>query len=301
MNGMNGANMGAVMPAPTPAGHQAELNYIYGMVEELSRQLADNRRVTEDIVSGLGRVRNKAKAQGLANGDVISSAADDINAQESNLDSIISELSESFDRAKHSRDANAALLTQYANALSLMLKQFHDYKSKHVADVAAWHRSYRAQLDEARRENSRLREQIWEMQTHAARANESLRKFRRKYDEDEERFAKRVDDTALRQELRFWKRMAMPELEDDDPYWSGDDDIIDEAEKERLRELELRAAQEQHMVDSQGEDSDEQHHLSSMGMMGGIAMQREESSGQILPIPPPRPLSAASSTGSTGR
>ncbi len=79
MNGMNGANMGAVMPAPTPAGHQAELNYIYGMVEELSRQLADNRRVTEDIVSGLGRVRNKAKAQGLANGDVISSAADAIN------------------------------------------------------------------------------------------------------------------------------------------------------------------------------------------------------------------------------
>lgn len=182
-----------------------------------------------------------------------------------------------------------------------MLKQFHEYKSKHVADVAAWHRSYRAQLDEARRENSRLREQIWEMQTHAGRANESLRKFRRKYDEDEERFAKRVDDTALRQELRFWKRMAMPELEDDDPYWSGDDDIIDEAEKERLRELELRAAQEQHMVDSQGEDSDEQHHLSSMGMMGGIAMVREDSNGQALPIPPPRPLSAASSTGSTGR
>ncbi|KAH6605493.1 hypothetical protein Trco_004646 [Trichoderma cornu-damae] len=309
MNGMNGASMGAVMPAPTPAGHQAELNYIYGMVEELSRQLADNRRVTEDIVSGLGRVRNKAKAQGLGNDDMISSVADDLNAQGSNLDSIISELSESFDRAKHSRDANAALLTQYANAISLMLKQFHDYKSKHVADVAAWHRSYRAQLDEARRENSRLREQIWEMQTHAGRANESLRKFRRKYDEDEERFAKRVDDTALRQELRFWKRMAMPELEDDDPYWSGDDDIIDEAEKERLRELELRAVQEQHMAESQGEDSDEQHHLASigmgmgmgMGMMGGIAMQREESTGQILPIPPPRPLSAASSTGSTGR
>lgn len=81
MNGMNGANMGAVMPAPTPAGHQAELNYIYGMVEELSRQLADNRKVTEDIVSGLGRVRNKAKAQGLGNGEMISSAADDINGE----------------------------------------------------------------------------------------------------------------------------------------------------------------------------------------------------------------------------
>lgn len=80
MNGMNGgANMGGGMPVPTPAGHQAELNYIYSMVEELSRQLADNRRVTEDIVSGLGRVRNKAKTQNLANDDVIDAAAQDIN------------------------------------------------------------------------------------------------------------------------------------------------------------------------------------------------------------------------------
>lgn len=81
MNGMNGANMGAVMPAPTPAGHQAELNYIYGMVEELSRQLADNRKVTEDIVSGLGKVRNKARTRGLGNDDVIAGAADDINGK----------------------------------------------------------------------------------------------------------------------------------------------------------------------------------------------------------------------------
>ena len=71
--------MGGGMPVPTPAGHQAELNYIYSMVEELSRQLADNRRVTEDIVSGLGRVRNKAKTQNLANDDVIDAAAQDIN------------------------------------------------------------------------------------------------------------------------------------------------------------------------------------------------------------------------------
>lgn len=222
--------------------------------------------------------------------------------QHQNLDSLISLLSESLEKAKLSRDANAALLSQYANALALMLKQFHEYKAKHVADVATWHRSYRAQLDEARRENSRLREQIWEMQTHASHANDSLRTFRKKYDEDEERWSRRVDETAGRQELRFWKRMAMHELEDDDPYWSGDDDIIDSAEKERLRELELRAAQEQHLAESQAEDSDGHHHLPSMGtMMGGIAMQREESAGQALPIPPPRPLSAASSTGSTGR
>lgn len=91
VNGMNGANgvngmngnmpgSGAGLPVPTPAGHQAELNYIYSMVEELSRQLADNRRVTEEIVTGLGRVRNKAKTQNLDNGQMIDLAAEDINS-----------------------------------------------------------------------------------------------------------------------------------------------------------------------------------------------------------------------------
>lgn len=63
---------------PTPAGHQNELNLIYGMVEELSRQLADNRRATEDIVSGLGRLRNRARDRGLSNNDILDEAADEI-------------------------------------------------------------------------------------------------------------------------------------------------------------------------------------------------------------------------------
>ncbi|KAM5361145.1 hypothetical protein ACJZ2D_013290 [Fusarium nematophilum] len=309
MNGMNGTNMAAGMPVPTPAGHQAELNYIYGMVEELSRQLAENRRVTEDIVSGLGRVRNRARTNGVSNQQVIEGAADDINAQEQNIDALVSLLTESLEKAKFSRDANAKLLSQYANAMANLLRQFHEYKTKHVSDVAAWHRSYRRQLADARDENARLREQIWQMQAHAGRANENLRQFRAKYDEDEARWNRLVDEKAGRQELRFWKRMAMPELDDDDPYWSDDDDIIDPAEKERLRELDLKAAQEQ--LDSQAEDSDGQGPPPQlplpgmgigMGMMGGIAMQREDSNaGHGVPALPPRPLSAASSTGSTGQ
>ncbi|WXC57088.1 hypothetical protein SNK03_003012 [Fusarium graminearum] len=310
MNGMNGTNMAAGMPVPTPAGHQAELNYIYGMVEELSRQLAENRRVTEDIVTGLGRVRNKAKTQGVSNTQVIESAAEDINSQEQNIDALISLLTESLEKAKFSRDSNAKLLSQYANAMANLLRQFHEYKTKHVSDVASWHRSYRKQLADARDENARLREQIWQMQAHAGKANENLREYRRKYDEDEGRWNKLVDEKAHRQELRFWKRMAMPELDDDDPYWSDDDDIIDPAEKERLHELDLKAAQEQ--LDSQAEDSDGQGPppqlplpgmgIGSMGMMGGIPMQREDSgSGHGVPALPPRPSSAASSTGSTGQ
>lgn len=90
MNGMNGAgagmqmqgpgvNPGAAMAVgPTPAGHQAELNIIYGLVEELSRQLAENRRQTEDIVNGIGRVRNRARERDLGNDELLGEAADEL-------------------------------------------------------------------------------------------------------------------------------------------------------------------------------------------------------------------------------
>ncbi|KAJ0165718.1 hypothetical protein CTA2_10247 [Colletotrichum tanaceti] len=302
MNGMNGGNapngMGGM---PTPAGQQAELNYIYGMVEELSRQLAENRRVTEDIVSGLGRVRSRARTQGMSNDDLIHNAADDIRAQERNLDNFISILSESLEKAKYSRDANATLLTQYATVLAAMLKQFHEYKAKHVTDVAAWHRSYRSQLAEARAENSRLREQIWEMQERAGKANEALRKFRRKYDENETRWDRRVEEVAARQELRFWKRMAMPEVGDDDPCWSDDDDLIDSAEKERLKELEKRVAQEQLAGSQQMGEEYSRPQSPESSMMGGVPMQRDLGIPMPMPVPPPRPSSATSSTGSSGQ
>ncbi|OTB02797.1 hypothetical protein M426DRAFT_264246 [Hypoxylon sp. CI-4A] len=300
----NGTGAGAMPVGPTPAGHQAELNIIYGMVEELSRQLTENRRVTEDIVSGLGRVRNRARDRGLTNDQVLGEAADEIFAQEPNLEALVSILTESLDRAKLSRDSNFALLTNYARVLSTILTQFHVYKQKHIADVSAWHRSYRAQLAEARAENSHLREQIWEMQEHAGRANQMLREFRKKYDENEERWENRVEDKARRQEIRFWKRMAMPEVADtENGYWSDDDDLVDPVEKERLKEVERKVAEQAlagvGSTSSQSEDSEGEGgepHAITTGMMGGVAMGRD---GGIMPVPPPRP-SSTGSTGSTG-
>lgn len=78
MNGINGANMPGMVGLPTPAAHQAELNYIYGMVEELSRQLADNQRTLEEVVAGVGRVRSRARAHSLGNEELIASAADEV-------------------------------------------------------------------------------------------------------------------------------------------------------------------------------------------------------------------------------
>ncbi|RYP14713.1 hypothetical protein DL765_006183 [Monosporascus sp. GIB2] len=328
MQGNGAGAAGAAMAVgPTPAGHQAELNLIYGMVEELSRQLAENRRVTEDIVSGLGRVRNRARERGLSNDEVLDEAADEILTQEPNLEALLSILTESLDRAKLSRDANFSLLTSYARVLSQLLAQFHAYKQRHVADVSAWHRSYRAQLAEARAENARLREQIWDMQEHAGRANALVREFRSRLhqgssssscrDGDADRQRRReVEERARRQELRFWRRMAMPEIPDDDPCWSDDDDLVDPAEKERLRELERKAAEQAlaGLTDEDGEPHDHDHqqdeHEDPDGEAGGVDQQQQ----QYHPVAlggvamerdpardvPPRPASTGSTGGRTG-
>lgn len=223
------------------------------------------------------------------------------------MDTTISLLTELFERAKFSRDEYRQLSSHYAGVIGAMLKQFHEYKSKHVADVGAWHRSYRAQLAEERRENTRLREQIWEMQSHAGRANESLRGLRAAYDDDEARWERRVDDRAARQELRFWKRLAMPELPEDDPYWSDDDDLVDSMEKLRLQEMERKAAEEalagvgcmdQGGMGGQEQDVAQGMQGQQMGVMGGAPMLREDSGA--IPVLPPRPSSAAS-TGSSGQ
>ncbi|GAP83236.1 hypothetical protein SAMD00023353_0402530 [Rosellinia necatrix] len=305
-NGAAGA-AGAMALGPTPAGHHAELNIIYGMVEELSRQLADNRRVTEEIVSGLGRVRNRAHERGLGNEDLLGEATDELFGQEPNLEAMLSILTESLDRAKQSRDANFTLLATYAKVFEGIINQFHVYKQKHVTDVAAWHRSYRAQLAEARAENSRLRDQMWEVQEHASRANSLLRDFRKKFDEDETRWDKRVREKATKQELRFWKRIAMPEIdEDEDGFWSDDDDLVDPVEKERLKNVEREVAEQanaglgssssQQSEDSEGEAGDPRP-LS--GLIGGVAMERNRDGGSIS-TPPARPASTGSTGGHSG-
>ena len=229
----------------------------------------------------------------------------------------MSHLSEALEKAKYSRDANSALVQQYAEALRAMLAQFHEYKQRHLQDVSAWHRSYRAQLAEARAENGRLREQVWAMQRHAAAANDVLRRFRARLDADADapvpRWGgpRRADERARRQELRFWKRLAMPDLPDDDPYWSDDDDLVDPAEKIRLRDAERKAALERPIggagagggvgggVGGGGGGGDEGEPALARPLLGGVAMEREESAP--VPVPPPRPLSAAFSTGSSGQ
>jgi hypothetical protein len=129
-----------------------------------------------------------------------------------------------------------------------------------------------------------------------------LREFRKKYDENEDRWDRRIEDRARKQEIRFWKRMAMPEVpETEEGYWSDDDDLVDPVEKERLKEVERKVAEQvlASTSSTSSHQSDDSDGESSMSLgMGGVAMERDN--GSAAPTPPPRPASTGSTGGQTG-
>lgn len=89
-NGMNGGmNAGGGMVGfPTPAGHQSDLNYIMQMVEDLSRQLETNQRITSSVMEKIGQVRERAKNMDLNNDELIALVASEMNGKGSLPDAL---------------------------------------------------------------------------------------------------------------------------------------------------------------------------------------------------------------------
>lgn len=84
-NGMNGqmnmAGMANMIGFPTPAGHQSDLNYIMVMVEELSRLLAANQKITDSILEKIGNVRQRAKDKNLSNDELLDIVTEELNGK----------------------------------------------------------------------------------------------------------------------------------------------------------------------------------------------------------------------------
>lgn len=246
---------GGMVGFPTPAGHQSDLNYIMQMVEELASQLALNQGITAGIVDKMGKVRAKTKNMDLSNDELLAVAASELNGKyqtclhaplsgleefrlnkldtSSNLETENSALRKALDRGHADKKENWKLAVHGANILSEVLEKMHKFKATHEADTLAWHRNYRKQLADEREENLDLRNQINDMKAAACRANEHLRQMRRHVTEHDELNELRIQNVALRQERRVWKRMALPLVPADDDEWSDDDDIIDPEEKKR--------------------------------------------------------------------
>lgn len=132
-----------------------------------------------------------------------------------------------------------------------MAEKLHRFKENHEADTLAWHKNYRKQLADEREENLNLRNQINDMKAAACRASENLRLMRRFVADNDKWNELEIENNRLRTEKRFWKRMALPLIPDNDSEWSDDDDLIDPEEKKReaiKKEKERRDREEGDML-----------------------------------------------------
>jgi len=81
VNGGGGGMPGMMASVPTPAGHQADLNIIYNLVEDLHNQLAENQARTERIVAAAGQVRQRAIDENLTTDEVIASVSQELDGK----------------------------------------------------------------------------------------------------------------------------------------------------------------------------------------------------------------------------
>ncbi|POS85378.1 hypothetical protein EPUL_001553 [Erysiphe pulchra] len=232
-----GPTPGGGMNYPIPVGHQTDLTFIMSLVEELSRVLRTNQNLTAGVVERIGKVREKAMHMNLENDELLTEVAENLNRESSNIEKENSELRRALEETGFEKEQNWKLAVHAANILTDLMERLHKFKELHEIDTLVWHKNYRKQLATEREENLRLRCQIDDMKSAASKANQSLREMRRYITDKSEWHELKVQNCALRQEKRYWKRLALPLVPDDDSEWSDDDDLIDPEEKKRLLAL----------------------------------------------------------------
>lgn len=140
-----------------------------------------------------------------------------------------------LEASKADAEENWKIVLHAAGILEDIKEKAHNYKFQHEKDTLAWHKSYRDQLAQERKENLELRCHIADMQAHARKANDYLNQLRRYTSEHKIITELTTQVHQYKTERRFWKRMACAGLRDDSVEWSDDEfgetGDIPEAEK----------------------------------------------------------------------
>ena len=84
-----------------------------------------------------------------------------------------------LEASKADAEENWKIVLHAAGILEDIKEKAHNYKFQHEKDTLAWHKSYRDQLAQERKENLELRCHIADMQAHARKANDYLNQLRR--------------------------------------------------------------------------------------------------------------------------
>ncbi|KAI9836515.1 MAG: hypothetical protein M1838_005012 [Thelocarpon superellum] len=192
--GPPGVPGGGVNVFPTAAGHQLDLNHLWGQVQELSGVLERNRESTQGLVRRVGEVRSRAKAASEADGDgqsfngllrgLLINGDGENGVHPPDPHTRIQELESSNALLESENTDLATLVSTYENALARILDQLRIYAHEHTLATLAIHKSYTQQLAVERATNLELRQDYCEFQGRISSLARVVREGLR-YEEDD--------------------------------------------------------------------------------------------------------------------
>ncbi|KAF2005533.1 hypothetical protein P154DRAFT_518300 [Amniculicola lignicola CBS 123094] len=194
-------------------GQQTDMNYLWSVVQQLSQVLEENRAQTQGIVRGVETLRERGVEDGVlpslpqVNGEINASTNPQLTHAQAELSV-----------AKTSIAQLTGLLTDYENALTLLLDKLRPYAYTQTSTTISLHKHYQALLETERATNLQLRLEHAEWQTGLGRVAEYARTALKMQNEGE--LGLKRECKALREENRVLRRMAGLAAREDD----GSDD-----------------------------------------------------------------------------
>ncbi|KAF2817723.1 uncharacterized protein BDZ99DRAFT_405596 [Mytilinidion resinicola] len=206
-NGIGGINIPMVNGMPS-GGQQTDMNHLWGIVQQLSEVLAENRAQTAGIVNGVQQLQSRAAQDGVSptiaqvNGELNTNRAAEITALRTELNATQAALQASSSQASSMR----GLLLDYENAFTLVLDKLRPYAYNHTQAILALHKHYQHLLEQERATSLELRLEHAEWQAGLGRVADYARLALKAQNEGDLPAARKIQD--LKAENRVLRRLA---------------------------------------------------------------------------------------------
>ncbi|KAF2689259.1 hypothetical protein K458DRAFT_413553 [Lentithecium fluviatile CBS 122367] len=191
-------------------GQQTDMNHLWGVVQQLSQMLEENRAQTAGIVNGVQAIQQRAAEEGLG-GLGIREVNGELNAasQAAELTTLQSHLTSAqtaINTLTQSNNTLQTLLTDYENALTLLLDKLRPYAYNQTQAILSLHKHYNGLLDQERATSMQLRLEHAEWQAGLGRVADYARGALATSGEVERGLKGEIRE--LREENRVLRRLA---------------------------------------------------------------------------------------------
>ncbi|KAH6625146.1 hypothetical protein C7974DRAFT_455051, partial [Boeremia exigua] len=214
MNGAPQQNGVPLVNGLPSGGQQTDMNHLWSVVQQLSQMLEDNKAQTQGVLNGVQALQQRASEEGgvgvlnhtsarEVNGEInAASRAADLTALQTRLSTAESHTAALTTHAH----ALTSLITDYENALTLLLEKLRPYAYTQTSSILALHKHYQALLDAERATSMQLRLEHAEWQAGLGRVAEYARQALKVQSRAEEPLMAEVK--GLREENRVLRRLA---------------------------------------------------------------------------------------------